>query len=1190
MVFQEPYLGGKRYKLIKRIGHGGMGAVYEALDRLTQEHVALKRVILPTAVQQPGTGANLRVAPGPAQRTAPDYRLALAHEFRTLASLRHPHIISVLDYGFDADQQPFYTMELLRDAQTITQVATQSTFGEKIQLLLQVLQALAYLHRRGVIHRDIKPGNMLVASGQVKLLDFGLATVRDRSLDVDSIIDNDPVVGTLAYLAPEILKGAGARPYSDLYSVGMVAYEMFAGWHPFDTNNFASLIHDTLHETPDVVYLDVSQPIRDLVKRLLNKVPDLRYQTADDVMRALYSAADLTDPYETKPIRESYLQTARFVGREQELNELRAALTQTLSGQGSSWLIGGESGVGKSRLVDEMRAIALINGVQVVRGQASVNTTAPFALWRSVLANLALQSTLTELEATVLKPLVPDIENLVEFAVPDPNILDPDGTLSRLLAIVEEVMYRQGQPLLIILEDLQWAGQDLRILERLIRITSQVPIMILGTYRNDEMPKLPRQLPLMQLLTLERLAPDEIRALSTSILGEKAGQRDQVVDLLHKETEGNALFIVEVIRVLAEEAGQMDLVGDTTVPPAVFSQGIHSVIQRRLKRVPETDRFLLRIAAVMGRTLDLQVLSAINDNDLQDWLARCTEASVFDVLDDRWRFAHDKLRESVVADIPAEDRSYLHQFIAQAIEDVYPNDRTHTLTLAHHWRQAKQPERELPHVIAASELALSSADYVGAQQYAQRALELSGQLAVDRIVRAQLHARLGEAYFVQGEKIMAFDQMRWALESTGYISGSSGHRLLFATAAQALRQVMHRILPAKRFQLDNKNDMAKALSVSRLSEQSLLVWFWQRHTSHLMLATLLMVNSAERAEPSRELLVAYGNLAATVGIVSTWHSLAAVYIRLMEHVAQQIDDSLAEAEVTRGLLNYTLGLGKWDRAKVQLQKALQIARDTANYRTWGDCLTHACNVALFLGNLEEGHNHALELAEIAQRSGNQQHMRWSIFLDSAFLTYLEDYDAVISSIGEQIAAYKQTQRRIPVGFNIGIAQAYLRSGQPEPARNHALKIAESLSRHGLPSIYTIGLTYFNIAEVALALWEVSPDDYEMQALAQACCTALRKNTQPFPVSKPLYLIVQAHIQLLKRRTTVSESLLRRAIAQADAYCMREYEGIAYYLLARVHRVKNQQNAAMQARDEAQAIFKRLNIPYYLRRLHTESAD
>ena len=678
----------KRYRIIDQIGQGGMGKVYRALDRLSGQTIALKQVIL----------SNI---------DATELRLSLAQEFKTLASLRHPHIISVLDYGFDSDRQPYFTMEYIQDARTLAQYGTECAERQKFESIFQILQALAYLHRRGIIHRDLKPANVLITpEGNAKVVDFGLAIPHE---------DHDErVVGTLAYIAPETLQGVPPSQLSDLYAVGLMAYELLSGRHPFDLSDSTVFIEQLLTSEPDLSTLEIKKEIIHIIGKLLARNPEARYQDAaqviDDLQRALmYSIeVDIT-------LRESFLQAATFVGRHSELNMLHGALRDALNGHGSTWLIGGESGVGKSRLLDELRTLALVEGVVMMRGQSVQSGGLPYRQWREPVRRLILDAPLNDLEAGILQEIVPDISDLIQREVQPVQRLDGAPGQQRLIQTIVDLFQRQSQPLVLFLEDLQWASESLLPLRALNHQIENLPLLIVGTYRDDERPELPDELPNMQVMKLNRLSMTEISALSQSMLGQ-AGKNPSVVDLLQRETEGNTFFIVEVVRALAEDAGDLHKVGMVTLPARIVAGGIQAVIRRRLRRVPDSARPLLNLAAVAGRQLDMTLIERLKgDTDLESWLNICENAAVLEVYEEHWQFTHDKLREGLLSDLPDEDRPALNKRVAIAIEAAYPDDPVRAVALTEHWYAAGDGSKTARYARIAGEQALVVGDFQQAQ-------------------------------------------------------------------------------------------------------------------------------------------------------------------------------------------------------------------------------------------------------------------------------------------------------------------------------------------------------------------------------------------------------------------------------------------------------------------------------------------
>lgn len=717
LVLTADTLIANRYQIHRLIGKGGMGAVYRAYDRLMGMDVALKYVTVPNI--------QLRFASQTLDGTEVDLRLILAQEFKTLASLRHPHIISVLDYGFYDANQPYFTMELLQNAKPLSAMWGLS-MGEKVTLIAQILEALSYLHRRGIIHRDLKPANVLVnnpddAQRVVKLLDFGLAVAQDYHTD-------ERVVGTLAYIAPEVLQGAPVSRASDLYSVGIMAYELFTGEHPILKDDTTDFIEQLLTQDPDTSKLPEDLPLTPIIRKLIARKVDNRYTHTDEVLRALSQLNGVTILSETHPTRESYLQAAQFVGRDDEMNTLSTAFINTITQKGSAWLVGGESGVGKSRLLDELAIFALVNGALVLRGQSVKSGGLPYRQWRDPMRRLALCTPLSDIEASILKEIVPDIADLIRRDVADAPPMDGNPGQQRLILTMIDVMTRQKMPMLLLLEDLQWASESLNPLKHLLPLVTDLPLMIVGSYRDDERPHLPDELAGINTLKLNRLRIADIEALSQSMLGE-TGRQPEIISLLQRETEGNAFFIVEVVRALAEDAGQLNMVGIVTLPEKVMSGGIKAVIKRRLERVPPIASHLLKCAAVYGRQIDLAVMEQLwgrgqYDYDLNTWLTLCNEAAVLVVHDGKWQFAHDKLREGLLTDIPAEERPMLHQLVAEGIEVAYPNNAVYAEALTDHWYMAGDGVKTAQYACMAGEQALLVGNFHGAQSVLSKGLVL----------------------------------------------------------------------------------------------------------------------------------------------------------------------------------------------------------------------------------------------------------------------------------------------------------------------------------------------------------------------------------------------------------------------------------------------------------------------------------
>ena len=318
--------------------------------------------------------------------------------------------------------------------------------------------------------------------------------------------------------------------------------------------------------------------------------------------------------------------------------------------------------MGKTRLVDELRALALVRGVAVVRGQVVHDGGVALQEWIEVLRPLCLSTTLNSLEAGVLlKTLIADLPELLGREVPDAPPLDAQAAQQRLIRTIADILIRQDVPTLLLLEDAHWSmAESLALLRRVSAEVAERPLLILVSYRNDECADLPGKNPRKRGAAIGRLSSQHVEDLCASMLGD-AARSPALVELLERESEGNTYFLIEGVRVLAEHAGSLDAIGQGTLPSSLFSGGMQAILRRRIERVPSRFRELLKVTAVAGRQINLAVAAQL-EPQWESFLSDCATAAVLELHEEQWRFSHDNDRRA--AGVPAAEPAEEHVFLA----------------------------------------------------------------------------------------------------------------------------------------------------------------------------------------------------------------------------------------------------------------------------------------------------------------------------------------------------------------------------------------------------------------------------------------------------------------------------------------------------------------------------------------------
>ena len=255
-----------RYELVAELGRGGFGSVYKAFDPTVGRMVAVKTLL----VDQD-----------------PDMPVRFRNEAAASGRLRHPNIVTIFDFG-DQDGVPYIVMELLEgeDLQSVIDKRKAISLLEKIQIMRQVAQGLGHAHSEGIIHRDVKPANiMLLPDGTAKIMDFGIALISHSTQN--RLTPRGAMIGTFRYMAPEQFRGSQPDERSDIFAFGLMFYELIAGVHPFHAPEAAALMFNILNQEPvplREVCPDCPEPVFSTIARLLQKDPDLRYQSFEDVL------------------------------------------------------------------------------------------------------------------------------------------------------------------------------------------------------------------------------------------------------------------------------------------------------------------------------------------------------------------------------------------------------------------------------------------------------------------------------------------------------------------------------------------------------------------------------------------------------------------------------------------------------------------------------------------------------------------------------------------------------------------------------------------------------------------------------------------------------------------------------------------------------------------------------------------
>jgi eukaryotic-like serine/threonine-protein kinase len=715
---------------------------------------------------------------------------------------------------------------------------------------------------------------------------------------------------------------------------------------------------------------------------------------------------------------------------------------------------------------------------------------------------------------------------------------------------------------------LQWSSESLHILNRLSQIVSELPLLLVGNYRVEESPQLPQELPMMKAIRLNRLSEKDIAKLSSAMLGKAASQNEELLSLLNKESEGNVYFIVEVMKALAEEAGHLDDIAFLALPERLAVDGIVALIERRLGRVPEAAQELLELAAVIGRQVDVGLLECIlPHSDVQRLLSDSGEAAILEVQDEQWRFAHDKLRESLLARLPEAKRQGLHRQVATSLESYKADDSP---ALAYHWRQAGEIEKEAHYAYQAAQLALQSYAYSDAIAYLERSLELVN----DAEKRTEMQHQLAESYLAVSNLEKTIDYFEKTLASLGYKISHSPVILLLNISWEAMIQGFHRFLPKSWFLGRDKPRLKRAaLIYQQLAE----IFYTRLQVLESAYSGIRATNLAEKLDEESSLLaLIYGSMCILMSTIP-WHRAARLYYRLSREVQTEQSDLAARgwAYLLNGL--YDTATTDWENAQKNCLHGAELLKSVGHQRRWEMCLEQTGVAAYMNGRYQESRAYYEQSLPTAKRRNDYQVLDWACFGILAGQVKQKHKDIwKMSHFAEEILPMSPGTAEQIYGYGV-LAWAYWRQDDYIKARENA-EACLKRARASLPFAFYNMEGYGGMCWVFLRLWEILPEDAALKKAAGQACFALRIFAMIYPLGKARYYLMDGLNLHLNGKHEAAQKRWQKALATAKAAKMPYDEGLAYFEMARHSDVGAERNEMFKS---AREIFTQIDASYEL---------
>ncbi len=1025
-----------RYKIQKVIGTGGMSVVYKAVHMQSGDLVAIKTIKDITLNNLAG----------------------ITREIDVLKLLKHKNIVEIIDTGVDKGipwiAMPLLTGKTLRDSysEDVDPIAF-------IEIIAGICEALEYLHSKGFIHMDLKPDNVfLTKDNEPVLIDFGLRSVFFDSLSRDVIEVDYSRWCTWEYSAPELLMGLQPDARADIYSLGCMMYEYFTGAVP-EVNIVESPSNNCDGDSsqpslPEEFYQLEGLP-PGLDKLIISLLKPNRNERPGYAGQVLYELKKHNHEFDKQKAGNRfsipYLYKSGFWGRSKEMKSYDSYLASLQTGIGGFLWVTADGGMGKTRILLEMKRYAQTHRFPVLVGScvrsggsdSEVNDASVFGAFKKPLETLATSlSTMSPGDVAkvlgdsgvILAEQFKSIQFLPSLALqtPPPR-LPPQEAKERLFHALKSLLFRlaKSRPYIVMIDDIQWTDEvSSQFIHSLLSTDlSEIPILFVFTSRTrsdqDYVKSLFHDLGssnAVGTITLEKLQYDEARQMISDMVAIRSGSNESFFQFVYKHSSGNPLFLMEILKsCIASRVLQMtddgrwdvDLLKvdyDNAPVSSTLPEYFGDQLKLTISDLDMTSRSVVEAMAVWGREVNEDQLQQLTGLSRQKLLVAMRVLQVKMIIQEtrngNREFIHVYVMQGVYDEIPFDTRTQIHTKVARFLADnPQPGELEWQTSLARHREASNDPDNAAVHYLTAARMLFSRFSHSLGEYYFSKYLQLAEKGTSDYLsVRIE---RLRECLLYSGHLSEARNELESILSEIDTLETATD--LLLADANRVHSHIHWQSgsfqdglttaeTAIEEYYQANKLKAAGTM-LQEIANAAFDAGYYLTAKEYFNRCRDLLEQTGDRLKLGR-LLNDFGSLLIKLGSIETGMEL----LEFAELSLREFDDRLSVAQNYLRHGQAYFHLEKFELAIEKIESALTLFQQIGHRRGQAECLYQIADYLAFFRHWEDSLDYSIEaqglFEEVGDRLGVQKCLTQSLLIELRSNYSKEKLDLVNSSIKE----------------------------------------------------------------------------------------------------------------------------------------------------------------------------------------------